>query len=110
MGQCGSWHAGLQLPCAMPKSNYRHSSMMLRALLALAVAAASAAAQSWRQTAAGVGTTARVLLIGTRPEDEDNALIAWLSLGKHVETAYLSLTRGESSPNVAGNERGSALA
>jgi hypothetical protein len=84
--------------------------MMLRALLALAVAVSSAAAQSWRQTAAGAGTTARVLLVGTRPEDEDNALIAWLSLGRHVETAFLSLTRGESSPNVAGNERGSALA
>jgi hypothetical protein len=84
--------------------------MMLRGLFALTVAASSAAAQSWRQTAAGAGTTARVLLIGTRPEDEDNALIAWLSLGRHIETAYLSLTRGESSPNVAGNERGSALA
>src|SRR5207245_2485302 len=39
-----------------------------------------------------------------------NALIAWLSLGRHVETAYLSITRGESAPNVAGSERQPALA
>ena len=74
-----------------------------------AAAATSAASQAWRQSAAGVGTTARVLIIGTHPEDEDNALIAWLSLGRHVETAYLSLTRGEAAANVAGNERQSAL-
>ena len=51
-----------------------------------------------------------MLIIGTRPEDEDNALIAWLSLGRNVETAYLSLTRGESAVNVAGSERQAGLA
>ncbi|HEU4787931.1 MAG TPA: PIG-L family deacetylase, partial [Gemmatimonadaceae bacterium] len=81
-----------------------------RALVALALVAPSARAQAWRHTAAGVGTTARVLIIGTRPQDEDNALIAWLSLGRRVETAFLSLTRGESGPNVAGNERQAPLA
>ena len=55
---------------------------------------------SWREEAAGIGTTARVLIIGAHPDDEDNALIAWLSLGRHVETAYLSLTRGENGVNV----------
>lgn len=80
-----------------------------RALLALALFAAPAAAQTWRSSARQLGTTARVLLIGTRPQDEDNGLIAWLSLGRRVETAYLSLTRGESGPNVAGNERQAAL-
>src|SRR5262249_28208538 len=79
------------------------------AVLAALCAAPSAGAQAWRQTASDAGTTARVLIIGTRPEDEDNALIAWLSLGRHVETAYLSITRGESGANVAGNERPSAL-
>ena len=51
-----------------------------------------------------------MLIIGTRPEDEDNALIAWLSLGRNVETAYLSLTRGESAVNLAGGERQAGLA
>ena len=86
------------------------SSAWRRALWLLPLLASPAAAQDWRRTAEGVGTTARVLIIGTRPEDEDNALMAWLSLGQDVETAYLSLTRGESSPNVLGNERQAALA
>jgi len=81
-----------------------------RALFALALFAPHARAQTWRHTAADIGTTARVLIIGTRPQDEDNALIAWLSLGRGVETAFLSLTRGESGPNLAGNERQGALA
>ena len=79
------------------------------AVLALVLAASPARAQAWRQLAAGAGTTARVLIIGAHPEDEDNALIAWLSIGKHVETAYLSITRGEAGANVAGNEKASAL-
>jgi LmbE family N-acetylglucosaminyl deacetylase len=69
-----------------------------------------AGAQGWRETASKLGTSARVLIIGARPEDEDNALIAWLSLGRNVETAYLSITRGESANNVLGTERQSALA
>src|SRR5262249_16829707 len=103
-------------PCEAARINYRHSSMKLPSavsragvvLLAL-FAPSVATAQAWRQTAAGIGTTARVLIIGAHPEDEDNALIAWLSLGRHVETAYLSLTRGEAGANVAGNEHGSSL-
>jgi LmbE family N-acetylglucosaminyl deacetylase len=79
------------------------------ALLGILSVANSANAQSWRHTAATLGTSARVLIIGARPEDEDNALIAWLSLGRNVETAYLSITRGESANNVAGTERQSAL-
>ena len=78
----------------------------------LSLAAVPAEAQPWRESAARLGgATARVLLIGTRPEDEDNALIAWLSLGRHVETAYLSLTRGESGKNLIGTgERQATLA
>ncbi len=67
-------------------------------------------AQQWRDDAAHLGTTTRVLLVGTRPEDEDNALIAWLRGGRHVETAFLSLTRGEAGRNVAGAERNAPLA
>lgn len=78
-------------------------------LLSLALPSLVASAQTWRQTATGVGASARVLIIGARPEDEDNALIAWLSLGRNVETAYLSLTRGESANNVVGTERQAAL-
>jgi LmbE family N-acetylglucosaminyl deacetylase len=56
-----------------------------------------------------VGTTARVLMIGAHPDDEDTNLIAWLARGRHVETAYLSLTRGDGGQNLIGNELGDNL-
>lgn len=51
----------------------------------------------------------RVLLVGAHPDDEDTFLISWLSRGRHVETAYLSLTRGDGGQNIIGNELGEAL-
>ena len=57
----------------------------------------------------GLGTTARVLMIGAHPDDEDTQLIAWLAKGRHVETAYLSLTRGDGGQNLIGNELGIQL-
>ncbi|MFL5577022.1 MAG: PIG-L family deacetylase [Gemmatimonadaceae bacterium] len=58
---------------------------------------------------AGLGTSARVLIVGAHPDDEDTRLIAWLARGRHVETAYLSLTRGDGGQNIIGNELGEAL-
>src|SRR5881409_735740 len=57
----------------------------------------------------GLGTTTRVLMIGAHPDDEDTQLIAWLARGRHVETAYLSLTRGDGGQNLIGNELGPVL-
>jgi LmbE family N-acetylglucosaminyl deacetylase len=88
----------------------KHMFRVVRVALAIALSASAGQAQSWRDAAAHLGTTARVLVVGTRPDDEDNALIAWLSLGRHVETAFLSLTRGEAGVNVAGLERDAPLA
>lgn len=48
-------------------------------------------------------------MVGAHPDDEDTFLIAWLSRGRHVQTAYLSLTRGDGGQNVIGNELGEAL-
>ncbi len=56
-----------------------------------------------------IGTTTRVLMIGAHPDDEDTNLIAWLARGRHVETAYLSLTRGDGGQNLIGNELGDNL-
>ena len=61
------------------------------------------------QQVAGVGNTMRVLLVGAHPDDEDTQLISWLTHGQHVETAYLSLTRGDGGQNLIGNELGEAL-
>jgi LmbE family N-acetylglucosaminyl deacetylase len=57
----------------------------------------------------GLGVSTRVLIIGAHPDDEDTQIIAWLSRGRHVETAYLSLTRGDGGQNAIGNELGEAL-
>ena len=58
---------------------------------------------------AGLGVSARVLVIAAHPDDEDTRLIAWLARGRHVRTAYLSLTRGDGGQNLIGNELGEAL-
>lgn len=57
----------------------------------------------------GLGTTGRVLMIGAHPDDEDTQLIAWLAKARHVQTAYLSLTRGDGGQNLIGNELGPEL-
>ncbi len=57
----------------------------------------------------GLGMTARVLVVGAHPDDEDTRLIAYLARGRHAETAYLSLTRGDGGQNLIGNELGEAL-
>ena len=91
----------------------------LRALLACAVLLPMSAPRSVRaqehgaaaldHLVQGLMSTPRVLVIGAHPDDEDTQLIAWLSRGRHVETAYLSLTRGDGGQNLIGNELGEAL-
>nr|MDQ2667202.1 hypothetical protein [Gemmatimonadota bacterium] len=66
-------------------------------------------AERMRALANGLTVTARVLVIGAEPGDADADLIAWLARGHQVQTAYLSLTRGESRPNFAGAEAGAAV-
>ena len=51
----------------------------------------------------------RVLMIGAHPDDEDSALLAALARGMGVETAYLSLTRGDGGQNLIGPELGERL-
>lgn len=50
-----------------------------------------------------------VLYIAAHPDDENTRLLAWLAKGKHINTAYLSLTRGDGGQNLIGKELGSAL-
>ena len=46
-----------------------------------------------------LGATKRVLVIGAHPDDENTQLLALLSRGMGVQTAYLSLSRGEGGQN-----------
>ncbi|HSR07342.1 MAG TPA: PIG-L family deacetylase, partial [Bryobacteraceae bacterium] len=50
-----------------------------------------------------------VMMIAAHPDDENTALLAYLARGRHVRTAYLSLTRGEGGQNLIGSEKGDEL-
>ncbi|MEZ4916928.1 MAG: PIG-L family deacetylase [Chitinophagales bacterium] len=53
--------------------------------------------------------TATVMYLAAHPDDENTRLISWLSNEKHVNTVYLSLTRGDGGQNLIGTEKGPLL-
>lgn len=77
--------------------------------LATPLAAQARGAVELDRLVRGLTVTARVLVIGAHPEDDDPALITWLARGRMVETGYLSLTRGEGGQNFVGDESGAVL-
>lgn len=81
----------------------------LHAQAAQRPASAAHGAAELRRSIDGITTTARVLIVGMHPDDELPQLSSWLSLGRHVETAYLSVTRGESGEDFNGPETGPSL-
>jgi LmbE family N-acetylglucosaminyl deacetylase len=56
-----------------------------------------------------LGVLNRVLYVAAHPDDENTRLIAYLSQGKNIETAYCSLTRGDGGQNLIGDEKGELL-
>jgi hypothetical protein len=85
------------------------TALLLALVPVIAPAAQESGAVSLDQRIRALTVTARVLIIGAHPDDEDTRLITWLSRGRGIETAYLSLTRGENGTNVAGYEIGDGL-
>jgi LmbE family N-acetylglucosaminyl deacetylase len=61
------------------------------------------------QTLKRLGTTASVLFIVPHPDDEDGALMTYLSRGLGVRVTLLTLTRGEGGQNAVGAESYDAL-
>jgi LmbE family N-acetylglucosaminyl deacetylase len=51
----------------------------------------------------------RLLLIGAHPDDESNDLLTVVSRDMGVDTAYMSLSRGEGGQNLIGPELGQGL-
>ncbi|MGH9559463.1 MAG: PIG-L family deacetylase [Bryobacteraceae bacterium] len=62
-----------------------------------------------RQNLQRLTTLGSVMMIGAHPDDENTALLAYFSRGRHMRTAYLSLTRGEGGQNLIGPEQGAEL-
>ena len=81
----------------------------LMLLMPVAARAQERGAAETDQLVRGATVTSRVLMIAAHPDDEDTQLIAYLARGKRVETAYLSLTRGDGGQNLIGNELGESL-
>jgi len=50
-----------------------------------------------------------VLMIAAHPDDERTGVLAYFARGRHMRTAYLSVTRGEGGQNLIGSEQGAAL-
>lgn len=51
-----------------------------------------------------LNTLGRVLYIAAHPDDENTRFISWCTKAKGLETAYLSLTRGDGGQNLIGSE------
>jgi LmbE family N-acetylglucosaminyl deacetylase len=66
---------------------------------------AAALEQSLRR----LGTTASVMMIVAHPDDEDGALLTYLSRGLGVRTVLFTLTRGEGGQNAMSADAGDAL-
>src|SRR5882672_2467617 len=89
---------------------------LVAVLLALPAVAASDPRPLEPMDAAGIAhalhrlqTVGSALYIAAHPDDENTALLAWLTHVKGVRTAYLSMTRGDGGQNLIGQELGPSL-
>jgi LmbE family N-acetylglucosaminyl deacetylase len=62
-----------------------------------------------RQSLERLLTLGNVMMIGAHPDDDREVVLAYLARGRHIRTAYLSLTRGEGGQNLIGPEQGDEL-
>jgi LmbE family N-acetylglucosaminyl deacetylase len=56
-----------------------------------------------------LATTGRVLYVAAHPDDENTRLIAYLTNVRHLDVAYLAMTRGGGGQNLIGGEQGALL-
>jgi LmbE family N-acetylglucosaminyl deacetylase len=50
-----------------------------------------------------------VLMIAAHPDDERTNVLAYFARGRHMRTAYMSITRGEGGQNLIGSDQGAVL-
>jgi LmbE family N-acetylglucosaminyl deacetylase len=56
-----------------------------------------------------LGVVGGALYIAAHPDDENTAMLAWLSNERMLRTGYLSITRGDGGQNLIGDEKGPLL-
>jgi LmbE family N-acetylglucosaminyl deacetylase len=56
-----------------------------------------------------LGNSGSVLYVAAHPDDENTALLSYLSTERGYRTAYLSVTRGDGGQNLIGDEKGDYL-
>ena len=56
-----------------------------------------------------LNTLGSVLYLAAHPDDENSAVLAYLSKGRKYRTGYLSLTRGDGGQNLIGSEKGAEI-
>ena len=56
-----------------------------------------------------VASAGRVLYIAAHPDDENTRLLAYLANVRHLDVAYLAMTRGGGGQNLIGSEQGPLL-
>src|SRR5580700_3550629 len=105
-------------PISTPKHLFRFmfSPVFCTALLLTAILSPAALAQKnlageteIRDRLDRLSTLGSVMMIAAHPDDENTALLAYFARGRHMRTAYLSLTRGEGGQNLIGSEQGDEL-
>jgi LmbE family N-acetylglucosaminyl deacetylase len=83
--------------------------------LSLAVLGGSSSAQTELDAGAlahavdRLATTGRVLYVAAHPDDENTRLLAYLANVRHLDVAYLAMTRGGGGQNLIGGEQGALL-
>src|ERR1041385_5889226 len=90
----------------------RTAALPLAALLVSAPVSAQRAfsgAAEIEQSLLKVNELGTVLPIAAPPDDERTAVLAYFARGRHMRTAYLSLTRGEGGQNLIGSEQGAQM-
>jgi len=92
----------------------RLTTLALALFVAAATPRAGAGGPTWdaaeRQLAFDkLAVLGSVLYVAAHPDDENTAMLAYLSKGRLLRTGYLALTRGDGGQNLIGTEQGAAL-
>lgn len=62
-----------------------------------------------QQTLERLNVLGSVMMLAAHPDDENTAVLTYFARGRHLETIYVSATRGEGGQNLVGTEQGELM-